>query len=67
MESNISYCLDLYYDFDFYNANIDRVSDVINKLFVSKNKKIDYTVIASLFKTQTKNIVNYVPYIILMK
>jgi len=58
MENNISYCLDLYYELDFYYSNIDRVSVLIDKLFISKNKKIDYNVIASLFKTHPRNIKN---------
>ena len=39
-------------------SNIDRVSVLIDKLFISKNKKIDYNVIASLFKTHPRNIKN---------
>lgn len=63
MEHNISYCLDLYYDFDFYDANLESVSDLIKKLFVTKKKKIDYSVIASILKIPTKNIVDLIYYI----
>ena len=62
MENNISYCLNYYHNFEFYNANRDRVLNIVRKLYLDKKKRIDYDAVAAIFKTKQDNIYNLISY-----
>lgn len=62
MEHNISYCLDLYHNFDYYNANRDRVLNIVRKLYLDKRKPIDYDALAAIFKTKREDIFKLISY-----
>ena len=62
MKYNISFCFDLYHNFDFYESNRDRVLNIVRKLYLDKKKKVDYAAIAAIFKTKQEDIYNLVIY-----
>tara|TARA_Y100000389_G_C17333104_1_gene449206 strand:- start:67 stop:900 length:834 start_codon:yes stop_codon:yes gene_type:complete len=62
MENKISYCLDLYHNFDYYNANRDKVFNIVCKLYLDKRKPIDYDAVAAIFKTKQEDIYKLIIY-----
>lgn len=62
MEHNISFCFDLYHNFEFYESNRDRVLNIVRKLYLDKQKIVDYAAIATIFKTTQEDIYNLVIY-----